>query len=113
MEVSEEDYLAHYGILRKSGRYPWGSGDTPNQRSRTVLDILNQHRKEGLSDSEIAKLYSTKDDPFTTTDLRAAKSRSVNIQKQDQIRTALSLQEKGMGASAIARQMGINESTVR
>ena len=24
-----EDYLAHYGILRKSGRYPWGSGGSP------------------------------------------------------------------------------------
>ena len=23
-----EDELYHYGILRKSGRYPWGSGAT-------------------------------------------------------------------------------------
>ena len=26
MIVPEENYLAHYGILRRSGRYPWGSG---------------------------------------------------------------------------------------
>lgn len=116
MQVSEEDYLAHYGILRKSGRYPWGSGansETPNQRSKTFLEILELHRKQGLSDAKIAELYSTDDDPFTSTDLRAVKSRSVNIQKRDQIRQAQSLQEKGMGFSAIARQMGVNESTVR
>ncbi len=113
MQVSEENYLAHYGILRRSGRYPWGSGNNPNQRSRTFLDIVDEHRKAGLSNPEIAKLYSTPDHPFTTTDLVALKSRSVNLQKQEQIRTALRLQEKGMGASAIARQMNLNESTVR
>ena len=26
-----ENYLAHYGIKRKSGRYPWGSGKRPHQ----------------------------------------------------------------------------------
>lgn len=26
-----EDYIAHYGIKRKSGRYPWGSGKRPYQ----------------------------------------------------------------------------------
>jgi hypothetical protein len=59
VKVSEEDYLAHYGILRKSGRYPWGSGDNPSQRSKTFLDILDTHRKEGLSEAKIAELYST------------------------------------------------------
>jgi predicted transcriptional regulator len=113
VQVSEEDYLAHYGILRKSGRYPWGTGENPTQRSRTFLDILDTHRKMGLSEAKIAELYSTKDDPFTTTDLRAAKSRSVNIQKRDQIRQAQALKDKGMGSSEIARQMGVNESTVR
>lgn len=114
MKLSEDHYLMHYGILRKSGRYPWGSGENPNQRSRTFLDILEQHKKEGLSEAQIAKLYHRPPDfPFTTTDLRATKSRAVNLQKQEQIRTAQRLQDKGMGASAIARQMGVNESTVR
>lgn len=112
-ELTEDNYLAHYGILRKSGRYPWGSGANPNQRSRTFLDILDQHKKDGLSEAEIAKLYHTPDYPFTSTDLRATKSRSIHLQKQDQIRTAQKLSDKGMGASAIARQMNLNESTVR
>jgi hypothetical protein len=112
--MSEDHYLEHYGILRKSGRYPWGSGDTPVQRSATFLDILDQHRKEGLSESKIAELYSMPPEyPFTTTDLRAVKSRAVNLQKREKIREAQSLRDKGMGASEIARQMGSNESTVR
>lgn len=113
MQVSEDEYLAHYGILRKSGRYPWGSGETPNQRSKTFLDLIEEHKKAGLSDAQIAKIYHTPDDPFTSTDVRALKSISTNLQKQEQIRTAHRLSEKGMGASAIARQMNLNESTVR
>jgi hypothetical protein len=119
VEVSEEDYLAHYGILRRSGRYPWGSGANPLQRSRTFIDILEQHRKDGLSEAQIAKLYHRPPDyPFTSTDLRATKSRAINLLKLDQIREAQSLKDKGLGYSAIARQMStdgkkVNESTVR
>jgi hypothetical protein len=113
MLLEEEPYLAHYGILRKSGRYPWGSGKNPNQRSKSFLDILEEHRKAGLTESQIAQMYSTKEHPFTVSDLRAAKTHSGIIQKQEQIRTAQALKDKGMGYSAIGRQMGVNESTVR
>src|SRR4051812_22912231 len=115
MEVSEEDYLAHYGILRKSGRYPWGSGATPHQRSASFLDITNQLRKEGMTDPQIAKSFSDPEGgyPFTTADLRAIRSRATTYQKQEQIRTAQKLADKGMGPSAIGRQMGVSESSVR
>lgn len=112
--TTHEDFLAHYGILRKSGRYPWGSGRTPLQRSRTFLDTLEQHMKvDGMTESQVAKAYSTKEHPFTVADLRALKSRAVNEVKQDQIAQAQKLRDKGMGASAIGRQMGLSESTVR
>ena len=29
-----EDILMHYGVKRRSGRYPWGSGDDPYQHNR-------------------------------------------------------------------------------
>ena len=113
MKLDEGEYLAHYGILRKSGRYPWGSGANPNQRSRSFLDITNELRKSGMTDPQIAKSFSTPDHPFTVSDLRALRSRATTLQKQEQIRTAQRLKDKGMGASAIARQMSLNESTVR
>jgi DNA-binding CsgD family transcriptional regulator len=120
VKVSEEDYLAHYGIQRRSGRYPWGSGQNPNQRSRTFLDIIDKHKSEGLSEAKIAELYSPskEKDPtgrykLTSTDIRAMRSQSVNIQTQESIREAMRLREKGMSPSEIGRQMGKNESTIR
>ena len=114
MRLDEGEYLAHYGILRKSGRYPWGSGINPLQRSKTFLDIIEQHKKvDGMTESQIAKAYHTKEHPFSVADIRALKSRATNEVKLDQIRTAQRLRDKGMGASAIARQMDLNESTVR
>lgn len=120
MEINEDDYLAHYGILRKSGRYPWGSGENPNQRGKTFLDIIEGHKREGWSEAQIASFYDDKKNgyPFTTADLRALKSRAVTMKTQEQIRTAQRLADKGMGNSEIARQMStpekqISESTVR
>jgi len=120
--MKEDNYLAHYGILRKSGRYPWGSGKNPLQRSKTFLDVVEQHKKvDGMSDSQIAKAYSPvdaagnviKEHQMTVADLRALRSQAVNEVTQEKIRTAQKLKDKGMGNSAIARQMGTNESSVR
>lgn len=113
MEMTEEDYLIHYGILRRSGRYPWGSGGNQSKRNKSFLDIIDGMRKEGMSDPEIARMFSTDDVPFTTTMLRAARSIARNEQKQQQINEAQRLLDKGMSKSAIGRQMEINESSVR
>lgn len=113
MLMNEENYLIHYGILRRSGRYPWGSGANPNQRSASFLDITNELRKQGMTDPQIAKSFHTPEHPFTVSDLRALRSRATTIRKQEQIRQIERLADKGMGNSAIARQMGLNESTVR
>ena len=33
--------LYHYGIPRRSGRYPWGSGDRPFQSASPALSVYN------------------------------------------------------------------------
>ena len=33
----DEDSLEHYGMPRRSGRYPWGSGEDPYQHGRDFL----------------------------------------------------------------------------
>lgn len=111
--MTEQDYLAHYGILRKSGRYPWGSGNTQSARNKKFLDVVNDLKSQGMSDTEIARGFSTKEHPFTTTDLRALRSIATNEQKQERISTAVRLRDKGMSNIAIGEQMGINESSVR
>lgn len=113
MILQGEDILIHYGILRKSGRYPWGSGGTQATRSKSFLDYVDGMRKQGLTNTQIAKGLATDEHPFTTTTLRALKSLAKAQQKQADIAQATRLKEKGWSNSAIGRRMQINESSVR
>lgn len=106
--INEKDYLAHYGILRKSGRYPWGSGGTQSARNRSFLDHVDGLRKEGMSEVDIARGLG-----ITTTQLRAAKSIAKTEQRQASINQAQRLKDKGYSNVAIGERMGINESSVR
>lgn len=113
MIVDEQTYLAHYGILRKSGRYPWGSGGTQSARNKTFLDTVADLKKQGLSDAQIAEGFSTDEHPFTSTQLRAARSIALAEQKQAQMRQAQRLKDKGYSNVAIGKRMNLNESSVR
>lgn len=103
-----DTYLAHYGILRRSGRYPWGSGGTQNVRNKTFLDYVANLKAQGLSETEIAQGAG-----ITTTQLRAARTIANNQQKQQKIDMAVRLKAKGMSNVAIGERMGIPESSVR
>jgi hypothetical protein len=108
MIIEEEDYLAHYGILRRSGRYPWGSGGDESTRNRDFLGYVDKLRSEGMSETEIARGLGT-----TTTQLRAARAIARTQQRQADIAMAQRLKNKGMSNVAIGERMGINESQVR
>lgn len=108
MIIDEEDYLAHYGILRRSGRYPWGSGGDESTRNRDFLGYVDNLRSKGLSETEIAKGLGT-----TTTQLRAARAIAKTQQRQADISMAQRLKDKGMSNVAIGERMGKNESQVR
>lgn len=108
MIFEEDDYLMHYGILRKSGRYPWGSGGSQNKRNRDFLDYVAEMRAQGLTDTEIAKGQG-----ITTTLLRESISIARNEQKAADAAMALRLKEKGLSNSEIGRRMDKNESSVR
>lgn len=43
----ETDSLEHYGTKRHSGRYPWGSGENPYQRSGDFLSRVEELKKTG------------------------------------------------------------------
>lgn len=108
MVVFDEDYLAHYGVLRRSGRYPWGSGGTQHARNMGFLDYLAEMRKKGLTDTQIAQGIG-----ISTTEFRAVRSRARAEVKQQQISQALKLKEKGYSGVAAAAKMGIPEPTYR
>ena len=107
MFIEEDDYLSHYGILRRSGRYPWGSGDE-NARNASFLQEADRLKKEGLSETEVARAFD-----MSTTDLRAERSRAKNQQRQSNIALAQRLKDKGYSTNAIADRMGIPESSAR
>ena len=108
MLVEEDDYLAHYGILRRSGRYPWGSGGTQNSRNRKFLDEVARLRKEGMTDTEIARGFG-----ITRNQLTAAKTIARNEVAADNRRQAQRMKDKGMSNVAIGERMGMNESSIR
>nr|DAM93201.1 MAG TPA: RNA dependent RNA polymerase [Caudoviricetes sp.] len=100
--------LAHYGVKRKSGRYPWGSGKDPHQHSGDLLSTIKDLKAKGLTETEIAKGLG-----MTTTQLRAQKSIAKNEKRKADAAMVARLKEKGMSNTAIGRRMGINESSVR
>lgn len=111
--ITAEDWDAmQYGILRKSGRYPWGSGSTQNVRNRDFLGYFDKVRADGeMSVTKACQMLG-----ISTTDYRAARSAAKNQQKQVQIRTAQKLRDKGWSHEQIANKMfgsKTKESTVR
>lgn len=116
IEEDDEAILIHYGILRKSGRYPWGSGGDIPQRSRTFLDTIDQHKRDGWTDKEICEAYSDPADPknrMKPTDLRAMRTIAKAEWKAAQIAQAQILKDRGWSPKAISERMQIPQSTVR
>lgn len=114
-----DKYLMHYGIEKRSGRYPWGSGEDPYQRSGAFQSYYKELRDAGLSDAKIAELVDAyakehgETRRYSTTQLRATKTISKNKIRAENEHTAMKLKAKNMSVNAIARQMGMPESTVR
>jgi hypothetical protein len=107
----DEDGLRHYGILRKSGRYPWGSGknsSTPSRRAKTFLEMVKDLESQGLSKAEVARGLG-----MTTTQLRDTVTIANNAIRREKQQQAEKLREKGWSATAIGKEMGLNESSVR
>ena len=113
----EEDSLQHYGMPKRSGRYPWGSGGEKYQHSGDFLSRVTELKNKGLSESEIAKSMGFVD-PKTgrtqTTKLRAQLSMAKDQRRSLDVATAKGLREKGYSLGDIANKMGFqNDSSVR
>jgi len=100
--------LKHYGMPRRSGRYPWGSGEEPFQRGASFLREYNDLRKKGMSDVEIAEGWGMK-----SGELRSRKTIARSEMRADLYAEAVRLKNKGYSDSEIGRKMGKNESSIR
>ena len=105
----DEDALLHYGVKRRSGRYPWGSGDTPFQRSGDLLSRVDELKNQGLSEKEIADSIG-----LSTTDLRMQVRVANHERKQLEYDRIKSIMDDGITSpTEIGKIMGKSESTIR
>jgi DNA-binding CsgD family transcriptional regulator len=100
--------IKHYGILRRSGRYPWGSGKEPYQSGGDFLSVYNDLKKQGLSQTEIAANMG-----MNTREMRQLRSIANAEKRAADAALAYRLKAKGYSNVAIGKRMGINESSVR
>jgi hypothetical protein len=110
--LTDDEYFAHYGTPRHSGRYPWGSGGDEDQqhstRNQDWLGYVQDLRKQGLTDKQIYEGMGIK-----STEFRARLSVSSNERRGALISQAVRLRDAGNGATAIGKRMGLGEGTVR
>ena len=118
-DISEGE-LMHYGMPRRSGRYPYGSGEDPYQHSSDFLGRVEELKKKNFSftdadgktwtgDTAIAKSMG-----LTTTQYRTQYQLARHERRQLLADRARSLRDDGLSLDAIAKEMGFkNDSSVR
>lgn len=110
------DSLMHYGKSKMdgapgpgSGRYPLGSGQDPNQHRGDFISRVQELKRQGMDEIDIAKAVG-----FTSTgQLRAAYSNAVNEERALKVSSARAMLADGKTQAEVAKELGINESTLR
>lgn len=106
--------LKHYGTPQKfagdphgSGRYREGSGQNPYQHGSNFLAKVDELKKAGATEKEVAEYFG-----ISTTQLRARKSIAVQEKIAAEQSMALRLKDHGYSVPEISKKMGIPERTV-
>ena len=117
MEAIDRYYLSHEGRSKRdgapvgSGRYPLGSGEHPFQNKSWYAwtQLRESLKQQGLSDKEIYEYMN-----MTSSEYRRMISITNAEKKADIVNYVTRLRdERGMSVNAIAKQLGVNESTIR
>ena len=107
--IQDDDILMHYGVKRRSGRYPWGSGDNPFQHGGDFLSRVEELQSQGKTEKQIAEELK-----MSTTDLRMQVRVAKHERRMVLADRAKSLREEGKTLDEIAKIMGYNnDSSVR
>ena len=111
-DLDDDGDIYHYGTPRRSGRYPWGSGEDPYQHEdwyKRYLELATDP-KTGTkrTETQIAAAMG-----ISTTKLRALRKAAVEADLAARRSYVQRCIEKGMSVTAIANKTGWNESQVR
>lgn len=115
-----DDILMHYGMPRRSGRYPWGSGDNPYQHSGDFLSRVEELKKSNFTFTDkdgknyTGEVAIAKSMGLSTTQFRTQMSLAKDERRSADVATAKALRAKGYSLNEIADKMGFaNDSSVR
>ena len=103
-----KDILLHIGVKRRSGRYPWGSGENPYQGEGWFLGEYRKLKDSGMSEIDIANEMG-----LTTTQLRNSITYATKQERDFQNKQITLLKEQGLSNTDIAEKLGVSEGTVR
>lgn len=109
-DILSEDELQHYGTPRHSGRYPWGSGENPYQRTGYFQRGLNEMRSKGMTDKDIMQAMG-----LSSTEFRQMNSLSKDAKRAEDIAKIQKMKDQGLSNVEIGKRMvpPIGESQVR
>lgn len=130
MVMEQYNDILHTGVAhdenppgRGSGRYEYGSGENPGQHQFTFRNEVKKLKQQGYTQSEIARTLmgvkkinkkTGEEVYYNSADLRAKIAREDAAEREYKMSRALYLHDKcGGNVSEVARQMGLNESSVR
>lgn len=112
--------FGHYGVKRRSGRYPWGSGKEPYQHAGDFISRVDMLRKSGFTyiDEDGTKLKGmtaiARSMGISSGELRNNIALAKAEQHEVLATKAHDLRNKGYSLREIAKQMGYkNDSSVR
>lgn len=106
----DEEFLEHYGMPRRSGRYPWGSGENPYQSEANFRKGLRSMLAQGMSEKDIMTAMG-----MSSTEFRQMRSISKDRQRIENAAKAMALKEKGYSNVQIGKMFDPprNESYIR
>lgn len=89
------DELLHYGIPRRSGRYPWGSGENPYQHEEYFGKVSNNLKEKGFTENDILDFFGMSKDEYQSLTFADFDKTRRELQKQglseDEIRKSLDM----------------------
>lgn len=110
----------HYGMPRRSGRYPWGSGENPYQHEEDFLKEVHEKRDKNFEyTDENGRTYTgdlaiAKSMGLTSTQFRTQLSLANNNKRKKEVELAKKLRAEGKSLNEIATAMGYeNDSSIR
>lgn len=101
------DILLHYGVARRSGRYPWGSGDDPYQGQGGFLADYVKLRAEGLTQTQMAEKLGMNTSQLRTNITWARKEQREYLRDE-----VIRLSAEGKNDADIGGVLGISAKTV-